>query len=184
MQLFLGSFSGSGGGEGEYLDTGLVVESWYVCDSNMRRTDQLTWTELYLRRPPSANEQYRLDRMLQAAAERGVKVNIIVYKEVAAILTCECGTVLMKDSTLTRCSMFQTHQNGPRRAASKHRCLQTPRSCPKWAGSRIRDLVQHQELLLKVSQACRHSRRCFARIVRRKQRHHSLLGSSRETVSH
>ena len=30
--------------------------------------------ELYLRRPPAQNEQYRVDRMLQAAAERGVKV--------------------------------------------------------------------------------------------------------------
>ncbi len=38
--------------------------------------------ELYLRRPPARNEQYRLDRMLEAAAMRGVKVNIIVYKEV------------------------------------------------------------------------------------------------------
>ena len=28
------------------------------------------------------NEQYRIDRMLQAAAQRGVRVNIIVYKEV------------------------------------------------------------------------------------------------------
>jgi hypothetical protein len=39
--------------------------------------------ELYLRRPPAKNEQYRVDRMLKAAAERGVKVNIIVYKEVS-----------------------------------------------------------------------------------------------------
>lgn len=36
--------------------------------------------ELYLRRPPAKNQQYRIDRMLKAAAERGVKVNIIVYK--------------------------------------------------------------------------------------------------------
>ncbi|CAG8956486.1 hypothetical protein HYFRA_00003872 [Hymenoscyphus fraxineus] len=43
--------------------------------------------ELYLRRPPTANEQYRVDRMLVAAAERGVKVNIIVYKEVPQVLT-------------------------------------------------------------------------------------------------
>ncbi|TVY62866.1 Phospholipase D1 [Lachnellula suecica] len=43
--------------------------------------------ELYLRRPPTANENYRVDRMLIAAAERGVKVNIIVYKEVAQALT-------------------------------------------------------------------------------------------------
>lgn len=43
--------------------------------------------ELYLRRPPAQNEQYRVDRMLQAAAERGVQVNIIVYKEVTQALT-------------------------------------------------------------------------------------------------
>lgn len=39
--------------------------------------------ELYLRRPPAKYDQYRLDRMLEAAASRGVKVKIIVYKEVS-----------------------------------------------------------------------------------------------------
>lgn len=48
--------------------------------------------ELYLRRPPAQNEQYRIDRMLQAAAQRGVKVNIIVYKEVTQALTRECAS--------------------------------------------------------------------------------------------
>ncbi|KAJ5295633.1 hypothetical protein N7508_010454 [Penicillium antarcticum] len=43
--------------------------------------------ELYLRRPPAKNEQYRLDRMLQSAAQRGVRVNVIVYKEVTQALT-------------------------------------------------------------------------------------------------
>lgn len=43
--------------------------------------------ELYLRRPPAQNEGYRLDRMLQAAAQRGVSVRIMVYKEVAQVLT-------------------------------------------------------------------------------------------------
>lgn len=43
--------------------------------------------EIYLRRPPAKNEQYRLDRMLQAAAQRGVHVNVIVYKEVTQALT-------------------------------------------------------------------------------------------------
>lgn len=43
--------------------------------------------ELYLRRPPARNEQYRLDNMLKAAAERGVKVYVIVYKEVPQALT-------------------------------------------------------------------------------------------------
>lgn len=43
--------------------------------------------ELYLRRPPKLNERYRLDRMLQAAAARGVRINVIVYKEVTQALT-------------------------------------------------------------------------------------------------
>lgn len=43
--------------------------------------------ELYLRRPPAKNEKYRLDKMLFAAADRGVKINIIVYKEVTQALT-------------------------------------------------------------------------------------------------
>lgn len=43
--------------------------------------------ELYLRRPPSRNEQYRLDNMLKAAAERGVQVKVIVYKEVTQALS-------------------------------------------------------------------------------------------------
>ncbi|OCT44731.1 hypothetical protein CLCR_05364 [Cladophialophora carrionii] len=43
--------------------------------------------EVYLRRPPSQNEQWRLDRTLQRAAQRGVKVKVIVYKEVTQALT-------------------------------------------------------------------------------------------------
>lgn len=44
--------------------------------------------ELYLRRPPAKNNKYRLDNMLKAAAERGVQVNVIMYKEVAQALSC------------------------------------------------------------------------------------------------
>lgn len=40
-----------------------------------------------MRRPPKLNEQYRLDRMLQAAAARGVRINVIVYKEVTQALS-------------------------------------------------------------------------------------------------
>ncbi|KAK0701830.1 hypothetical protein B0T26DRAFT_757811 [Lasiosphaeria miniovina] len=43
--------------------------------------------ELYLRRPPARNARYRLDNLLKEAAERGVKVNVIVYKEVEKALT-------------------------------------------------------------------------------------------------
>ena len=50
--------------------------------------------ELYLRRPPSANAQYRLDRMLFAAADRGVDVNIIIYKEVPSVLSCKLPSIV------------------------------------------------------------------------------------------
>jgi len=46
--------------------------------------------ELYLRRPPARNAQYRLDTMLKAAAERGVMIYVIVYKEVPQALTRKC----------------------------------------------------------------------------------------------
>ena len=39
--------------------------------------------ELYLRRPCELYEDYRLDRVLKRRAEAGVKVYIIVYKEVS-----------------------------------------------------------------------------------------------------
>ncbi|EEH20371.2 hypothetical protein PABG_02630 [Paracoccidioides brasiliensis Pb03] len=59
--------------------------------------------ELYLRRPPAKNEQYRLDRMLQAAAQRGVRVNVIVYKEVTQALTMS--------SSHTKHSLQNLHPN-------------------------------------------------------------------------
>ncbi|KAI0869425.1 phospholipase [Hypoxylon argillaceum] len=59
--------------------------------------------ELYLRRPPSRNEKYRLDNMLRDAAERGVDVNIIVYKEVTQALTL--------DSAHTRHALEVLHPN-------------------------------------------------------------------------
>ncbi|KAH8805791.1 hypothetical protein F5884DRAFT_459135 [Xylogone sp. PMI_703] len=68
---------------------------WAVSEA-IERAEESIWIldwwlspELYLRRPPSENEKYRLDRMLVEAAERGVKVNIIVYKEVEAVLTLD-----------------------------------------------------------------------------------------------
>ncbi|KAF2719312.1 phospholipase D/nuclease [Polychaeton citri CBS 116435] len=44
--------------------------------------------ELFLRRPPHFNKEWRLDKILKRAAERGVKIYIIVYKEVSQALTC------------------------------------------------------------------------------------------------
>ncbi|KAJ9636763.1 hypothetical protein H2199_007757 [Coniosporium tulheliwenetii] len=44
--------------------------------------------ELFLRRPPYFNQEWRLDQVLKRKAEAGVKIYVIVYKEVAAALTC------------------------------------------------------------------------------------------------
>ncbi|KAA1473211.1 phospholipase D/nuclease [Dentipellis sp. KUC8613] len=38
--------------------------------------------ELYLRRPPAYHPEWRLDRLLQRKAQQGVKVYVVVYKEV------------------------------------------------------------------------------------------------------
>jgi phosphatidylserine/phosphatidylglycerophosphate/cardiolipin synthase-like enzyme len=38
--------------------------------------------ELYLRRPPTFYPQWRLDRLLRRKAQEGVKVYVMVYKEV------------------------------------------------------------------------------------------------------
>ena len=65
--------------------------SWYVSPnptspkfSTCMNHPQDWWLspELYLRRPCELYEGYRLDRVLQRRAEAGVKVYIIVYKEV------------------------------------------------------------------------------------------------------
>ncbi|KAH8172713.1 phospholipase D active site motif domain-containing protein [Sarocladium implicatum] len=44
--------------------------------------------ELFLRRPPYHRQEYRLDYLLKKKAEAGVKIYVIVYKEVEAALTC------------------------------------------------------------------------------------------------
>ncbi|KAF3066559.1 Phospholipase D1 [Daldinia childiae] len=44
--------------------------------------------ELYLRRPPYFNQEWRLDRILKRRAEAGVKIFVIVYREVEAAITC------------------------------------------------------------------------------------------------
>ncbi|KAI1109876.1 phospholipase D/nuclease [Nemania sp. NC0429] len=44
--------------------------------------------ELFLRRPPSYNQEWRLDAILKRRAEAGVKIYVIVYREVEAAITC------------------------------------------------------------------------------------------------
>ncbi|KIJ62481.1 hypothetical protein HYDPIDRAFT_30440 [Hydnomerulius pinastri MD-312] len=43
--------------------------------------------ELYLRRPPAKHEGWRLDRLLQRKAQQGVKIYVIVYKEVTQTMS-------------------------------------------------------------------------------------------------
>ena len=38
--------------------------------------------ELYLRRPPAYYPEWRLDRILKRKAQQGVKIYVVVYKEV------------------------------------------------------------------------------------------------------
>lgn len=44
--------------------------------------------ELFLRRPPYFNQEWRLDQILKRRAEAGVKIYVQVYREVEAALTC------------------------------------------------------------------------------------------------
>lgn len=67
----------------------LHFPTWSEARESIHILDWWLSPELYLRRPPAGNEQYRLDRMLRAAAERGVRVNVIVYKEVPQALSRE-----------------------------------------------------------------------------------------------
>ncbi|KAH7128706.1 hypothetical protein B0J11DRAFT_525551 [Dendryphion nanum] len=54
----------------------IYIEDWWLSP------------ELFLRRPPFYNQKYRLDQILKRKAQEGVKIYIIVYKEVSAALTC------------------------------------------------------------------------------------------------
>lgn len=81
--------------------------------------------ELYLRRPPSKNEEYRLDRMIIAAAKRGVKVNIIVYKEVEGVLTRKSPTKPSGPESISQLTSMQSYSG---LCTYKTR----PRSSPKY----------------------------------------------------
>ena len=54
----------------------IYIEDWWLSP------------ELFLRRPPHFNQHWRLDKTLKRAAERGVKIYVVVYKEVKQALTC------------------------------------------------------------------------------------------------
>ncbi|SCU82768.1 LANO_0B07470g1_1 [Lachancea nothofagi CBS 11611] len=59
--------------------------------------------ELYMRRPVKANQEYRIDRILRERAEKGVKIFIVVYRNV--------GSTVGTDSSWTKHSMLNLHPN-------------------------------------------------------------------------
>ncbi|KFZ20382.1 hypothetical protein V501_00174 [Pseudogymnoascus sp. VKM F-4519 (FW-2642)] len=54
----------------------IYIEDWWLSP------------ELFMRRPPCFNQEWRLDQILKRRAEAGVKIYVIVYREVEAALTC------------------------------------------------------------------------------------------------
>ncbi|KAI9496611.1 hypothetical protein BDB00DRAFT_758105, partial [Zychaea mexicana] len=66
-----------------------VAEAILSAKSEIYIADWWLSPELYLRRPPATNEEFRIDRLLKRKAEEGVMVYIIVYKEVEAALTID-----------------------------------------------------------------------------------------------
>ncbi|KAF8758613.1 Phospholipase d [Rhizoctonia solani] len=59
--------------------------------------------EMYLRRPPADNQEWRLDRLLHRKAEQGVKIYVIVYKEVTQTMTLS--------SRHTKNALNELHEN-------------------------------------------------------------------------
>ncbi|KAH7357821.1 phospholipase D1 [Plectosphaerella cucumerina] len=59
--------------------------------------------ELYLRRPPAISQKWRLDRLLQRKAREGVKIFIIIYRNVEAAIPI--------DSEYTKYSLLNLHPN-------------------------------------------------------------------------
>ncbi|KAL4901224.1 hypothetical protein BDW74DRAFT_187869 [Aspergillus multicolor] len=84
-----GSFAGVRGGNNVRWHVAGCAYFWAVSEALQNATESIWimgwWVspEVYLRRPPAENEEYRLDRMLKAAALRGVKVNVILFKEIS-----------------------------------------------------------------------------------------------------
>lgn len=72
--------------------------------------------ELYLRRPAHGNQQFRIDRILQRIAQRGVKVFVIIYRNV--------GTTIPIDSLYTKHSILSLNQENIHVIRSPNQLLQ------------------------------------------------------------
>ncbi|KAI8067472.1 hypothetical protein BC940DRAFT_53410 [Gongronella butleri] len=65
--------------------------------------------ELYLRRPPHENEDFRLDRLLQRKAREGVMIYIVIYKEMSLALTIDSEHTKLWLQSLHPNIMVQRH---------------------------------------------------------------------------
>ncbi|WPK22898.1 hypothetical protein PUMCH_000119 [Australozyma saopauloensis] len=72
--------------------------------------------ELYLRRPANGNQQFRIDRILQRKAQQGVKIFVIVYRNV--------GTIIPIDSLYTKHSIVSLNQENIHIIRSPNQLLQ------------------------------------------------------------
>lgn len=72
--------------------------------------------ELYLRRPAHGNQQWRIDRILQRKAQQGVKIFVIVYRNV--------GTTVATDSLYTKHSILSLNEDNIHVIRSPNQLLQ------------------------------------------------------------
>ncbi|KAJ2705998.1 hypothetical protein FB645_001975 [Coemansia sp. IMI 203386] len=75
----------------------IYIEDWWLSP------------ELHLRRPYHLHEEYRLDRLLKRKAEEGVKIYVVVYKEVTVSLTINSAYTKRKLQSLHKNIMVQRH---------------------------------------------------------------------------
>lgn len=72
--------------------------------------------EVYLRRPANGNQHWRLDRLLQRKARQGVKIFVILYRNV--------GTTVATDSLYTKHSLLALHEDNVHVIRSPNQLLQ------------------------------------------------------------
>ncbi|RCK63977.1 Phospholipase D1 [Candida viswanathii] len=72
--------------------------------------------ELYLRRPANGNQQYRLDRLLKRKADEGVKIFVVIYRNV--------GTTVATDSLYTKHSILSLNEENIHVIRSPNQLLQ------------------------------------------------------------
>ncbi|KAJ8463937.1 hypothetical protein ONZ45_g17411 [Pleurotus djamor] len=82
--------------------------------------------ELYLRRPPAFYPEWRLDRLLKRKAEQGVKIYVIVYKEVTQTMSMSSKHTKV---SVARSQQFKTSSFGQRVLTELHEnvhCIRHP----------------------------------------------------------